>query len=68
MLVKALRSFAGPSLSMKRDEIRDLKSDEAKSLIRAGHVEKVEKKSSATEAKLPEGEVAENDNKSGNAE
>lgn len=67
MLVKAVRSFAGTSISMGFGEERDLKADEAKRLIRAGHVVKFEK--AATAAELPgEKEVAENEIKSGDAE
>ena len=40
MLVRARRSFAGPSIHMKCGEIRDVKQGEAKRLIRSGHVEK----------------------------
>lgn len=68
MLVRALRSFAGPEISMKYGDERVLKADEAKRLIRAGHVEKVGKQ--PQEAELPEEkeEVAENEDKSGGTE
>ncbi len=62
MKIRALRSFAGPSISMGIGEIRNIKSDEAKRLIRAGHAEEVEKQSH------DEKEVAENENKPGDAE
>lgn len=67
MLVKAVRSFAGPFISMRFGEERDLKADEAKRLIRAGHVVKFEK--AATGAELPEEkEVAEDETESGDTE
>lgn len=55
MLVRALRCFAGANCSMRKGEKRDLKSDEANRLIRAGHVEK-------------ENEAAENEDKPDDAE
>ena len=62
MKIRALRSFAGLSISMGIGEIRNIKSDEAKRLIRAGHAEEVEKHSH------DEKEVAEDEDKPDNTE
>jgi len=66
MLVRARRSFAGPSIHMKCGEIRDVKQGEAKRLIRSGHVEKA---SEQPHDKLPDKkEVAEDEDKPDNTE
>lgn len=53
---------------MNYREERDLKADEAKRLIRAGHVEKVGKQPQDAELSENKEEVAEDETESGDAE